>query len=209
MPTWQLHHVIMKGNTVIPPFGLKRATATPPLQHCGGGGSGEGEVLLKNRTRTHIVLRLRLHQNDAAPALHHWPLPAYLSTVHILKCVSYYRLNFYSTVLLSNESFSVQVDNKVFLSLIYIFPVCFETDLFFRFRNTETNRKKLFLVSRGQTEKSTETDWVSVCTEFFLYLFRGHPSGHTAVPGHRTNNFHIDRTNILKSVALKRTTRKF
>jgi hypothetical protein len=125
-------------------FGLKRATTTHPLYSTVGGVGGG--VLLKNITRRRTgagptshygsgsikMMRLRLCITG------HY-LPMYL---HILKYVWYY-LSFYSTALLFNQSFSVQFDNKVFLSLIYIFSVCFETDLFFRlFRNGSETPKQ-------------------------------------------------------------------
>jgi hypothetical protein len=71
--------------------------------------------------------------------------------------------------------------------LFSFFSVCFETDVFVsvvskRIRNTETNRKKpkkCFISFAKQTENQTkqiEFRFVSVRTEIFFCLFRGHPS---------------------------------
>jgi hypothetical protein len=68
--------------------------------------------------------------------------------------------------------------------LLLLFPqffsVCFETVLFVSvvsiwIRNTETNRKNNLLVSRNKP-KQAEFRFVSVRTEKYLCLFRGHPS---------------------------------
>ncbi len=65
--------------------------------------------------------------------------------------------------------------------------VCYETDLFvslvqIQVRNTETNQNFFFLVSRNKP-KQTETNakqilfrFVSITTENYFCLFRGHPS---------------------------------
>jgi hypothetical protein len=71
---------------------------------------------------------------------------------------------------------------------IEFFSGNFETDLFVSvvsiwIRNTETNRnkpKKYFIGFAKQTEKEPKQDefrFVSVRTEIFFVLFRGHPSG--------------------------------
>jgi hypothetical protein len=70
---------------------------------------------------------------------------------------------------------------------LYLFSVCFETDLFVSvvsiwIRNTETNRnkpKKECISFAKQTEnqpKQVEFRFVSVRTENFVCLFRGHPT---------------------------------
>jgi hypothetical protein len=69
------------------------------------------------------------------------------------------------------------------------FSVCFESVAFVsviskRIRNTETNRnnrKNVLLVSRNKPKK-IEFRFVSVRTENFFCLFRGHPSANTVIP---------------------------